>query len=105
MILLIIGTIAAIGSGVPLPLIGILFGQLIDGFNSAGCGTGGQPTNTTAFLSSVNDKVSKIAIIAAVNTLPKTLVDLYDSTFRSLAKKKKAMARALDDWEPVAEPE
>ncbi|KAJ1573605.1 hypothetical protein NDA11_007749 [Ustilago hordei] len=69
MILLIIGTIAAIGSGVPLPLIGILFGQLIDGFNSAGCGTGGQPTNTTAFLSSVNDKVSKIAIIAAVNFL------------------------------------
>ncbi|TKY86362.1 hypothetical protein EX895_004511 [Sporisorium graminicola] len=66
--LLVIGIIAAIGSGVPLPLIGILFGQLIDGFNSAGCNTGGgRPTNTSAFLSSVDDKVEKIAIIAAVN--------------------------------------
>ncbi|KAJ1020771.1 hypothetical protein NDA16_004162 [Ustilago loliicola] len=66
-LLLVVGIVAAIGSGVPLPLIGILFGQLIDGFNSAGCGTGGQPTDISAFLSSVNDKVSKIAIIAAVN--------------------------------------
>ena len=65
--LLVIGIIAAIGSGVPLPLIGILFGQLIDGFNSAGCGGSGRPTNTGAFLSSVDDKVEKIAIIAAVN--------------------------------------
>ncbi|CBQ72309.1 related to multidrug resistance protein 4 [Sporisorium reilianum SRZ2] len=66
--LLVIGIIAAIGSGVPLPLIGILFGQLIDGFNSAGCNTGGgRPSNTAAFLSSVDDKVEKIAIIAAVN--------------------------------------
>ena len=66
--LLVIGIIAAIGSGVPLPLIGILFGQLIDGFNSAGCsGTSRRPSNTQAFLSSVDDKVEKIAIIAAVN--------------------------------------
>lgn len=66
--LLVIGIIAAIGSGVPLPLIGILFGQLIDGFNSAGCNTGGgRPSNMAAFLSSVDDKVEKIAIIAAVN--------------------------------------
>ncbi|SPO26168.1 related to multidrug resistance protein 4 [Ustilago trichophora] len=65
--LLVIGIIAAIGSGVPLPLIGILFGQLIDGFNSAGCGGSGRPTNTSLFLSSVDDKVEKIAIIAAVN--------------------------------------
>ncbi|SNX84804.1 related to multidrug resistance protein 4 [Melanopsichium pennsylvanicum] len=66
-ILLVIGTIAAIGSGVPLPLIGILFGQLIDGFNSSGCGGSSAPTNKALFLSSVNDKVEKIAIIAAVN--------------------------------------
>lgn len=84
MILLIIGTIAAIGSGVPLPLIGILFGQLIDGFNSAGCGTGGQPTNTTAFLSSVNDKVSKIAIIAAVNFL---LIWTYTTCWSNLGER------------------
>lgn len=66
--LLVVGIIAAVGSGVPLPLIGILFGQLIDGFNSAGCDTGNsRPSNTSAFLSSVDDKVEKIAIIAAVN--------------------------------------
>ncbi|GAC95731.1 multidrug resistance protein [Pseudozyma hubeiensis SY62] len=66
--LLVVGIIAAIGSGVPLPLIGILFGQLIDGFNSTGCNTGsGRPSNPGAFISSVDDKVEKIAIIAAVN--------------------------------------
>lgn len=65
--LLVIGIIAAIGSGVPLPLIGILFGQLIDGFNSASCGSSSVPTDKNAFLSSVDDKVGKIAIIAAVN--------------------------------------
>ncbi|KAJ9475197.1 putative Alpha-factor-transporting ATPase (putative) [Pseudozyma hubeiensis] len=66
--LLVVGIIAAIGSGVPLPLIGILFGQLIDGFNSTGCNTGsGRPSNPGAFIASVDDKVEKIAIIAAVN--------------------------------------
>lgn len=65
--LLVIGIIAAIGSGVPLPLIGILFGQLIDGFNSSGCDGSSGPTDRGAFIASVNDKVEKIAIIAAVN--------------------------------------
>uniref|UniRef100_V5GRL9 Multidrug resistance protein n=2 Tax=Kalmanozyma brasiliensis (strain GHG001) TaxID=1365824 RepID=V5GRL9_KALBG len=65
--LLVIGIIAAIGSGVPLPLIGILFGQLIDGFNSSGCSGSSGPTDRGAFIASVDDKVEKIAIIAAVN--------------------------------------
>ena len=55
MALLVIGIIAAIGSGVPLPLIGILFGQLIDGFNSASCGSSSVPTDKAAFLSSVDE--------------------------------------------------
>lgn len=66
-ILLVVGIIAAIGSGVPLPLIGILFGQLIDGFNGASCDTSAAPANPGAFISSVDSKVKLIAIIAAVN--------------------------------------
>ncbi|PWZ02064.1 hypothetical protein BCV70DRAFT_221806 [Testicularia cyperi] len=83
-LLLIVGIIAAIGSGVPLPLIGILFGQLIDGFNSASCGGGGQPGDTTAFLASVNDKVSKIAIVAAVNFV---LIWTYTTCWSNLGER------------------
>ncbi|KAH3004512.1 hypothetical protein KXV73_000652, partial [Aspergillus fumigatus] len=35
---LLLGIISAVASGVPFPLIGILFGQLLDDFNAVTCG-------------------------------------------------------------------
>lgn len=36
-ILVVVGTIAAIAAGVPFPLVGIVFGQLVDNLNTATC--------------------------------------------------------------------
>ncbi|KAL9594383.1 MAG: hypothetical protein Q9219_007061 [cf. Caloplaca sp. 3 TL-2023] len=41
-VLLLIGTLAAIAAGIPFPLLGILFGQLVDDLNSASCGVSQQ---------------------------------------------------------------
>ena len=37
---MVLGTIAAIAAGVPFPLVGIVFGQLVDNLNTATCDTG-----------------------------------------------------------------
>lgn len=39
-LLVVVGTIAAIAAGVPFPLVGIIFGQLIDNLNTATCDSG-----------------------------------------------------------------
>lgn len=86
-ILLVCGVIAAIGSGVPLPLIGILFGQLIDGFNGISCGSDSEPTSPAqrdAFQSNVNDKVVKIVIVAAVNFC---LIWIYTSCWSTIGER------------------
>jgi ATP-binding cassette, subfamily B (MDR/TAP), member 1 len=59
--LLIVGFFAAIASGVPFPILGILFGELIDDINSASCATdaSADPTYQTA----VNDKVLTVTYI------------------------------------------
>ncbi|KAI0114772.1 putative ABC transporter [Daldinia grandis] len=54
--LLVIGTIASIASGIPFPLLGILFGQLLDDLNSATC-AGEQTTSPEDYQSDVNQKV------------------------------------------------
>ncbi|KAI1658292.1 putative ABC transporter [Daldinia decipiens] len=54
--LLVIGTIASIAAGIPFPLLGILFGQLLDDLNSATC-AGEQATSAEAYQSDVNQKV------------------------------------------------
>ena len=38
-LLIVLGVVFAIGAGVPFPLIGIVFGQLLDDINSASCST------------------------------------------------------------------
>ncbi|KAL5406685.1 hypothetical protein PMIN03_007657 [Paraphaeosphaeria minitans] len=54
--LVIVGAIAATAAGVPFPLVGIIFGQLIDDLNTATCD--GSDTNSTGDLqSSINSKV------------------------------------------------
>ncbi|KAL5453289.1 hypothetical protein PMIN06_005550 [Paraphaeosphaeria minitans] len=54
--LVVVGAIAATAAGVPFPLVGIIFGQLIDDLNTATCD--GSDTNSTGDLqSSINSKV------------------------------------------------
>ncbi|KAK0381750.1 ATPase, partial [Colletotrichum limetticola] len=62
--LVCVGTIAAIGSGVPFPLMGILFGQLIDDMNGATCADG--IGDVGAYQDAVNDKVIKLVWITCV---------------------------------------
>ena len=37
---LLVGTIAAIAAGVPLPVIGVMFGKMLNQFNQASCDAG-----------------------------------------------------------------
>ncbi|KAE9969971.1 hypothetical protein EG328_006533 [Venturia inaequalis] len=64
-LLIATGTICAAGAGVPFPLMGVLFGQIIDNFNSATCAV-----DTTAdpfqYESTINAKVIQTAYIGAI---------------------------------------
>ncbi|KAE8148005.1 P-loop containing nucleoside triphosphate hydrolase protein [Aspergillus avenaceus] len=52
--LLLVGFFSAIASGIPFPLLGIIFGQLIDDLNTESC----EPSPNTAFKSSYQDKIN-----------------------------------------------
>lgn len=58
---LITGVVAAIASGVPFPIMGIVFGQLVDNLNSASCGS--EAVDGESYQSQVNDKVLKVVYI------------------------------------------
>ncbi|KAI6360454.1 hypothetical protein MCOR25_006739 [Pyricularia grisea] len=63
-ILVLVGTISAIGAGTPTPLIGIVLGNLMDELNSASC-TSSVSSDPYAIESSVNSSVKLLVIIAA----------------------------------------
>ena len=61
---LLLGIVCALASGVPFPLIGILFGELLDDFNAVTCdapGTGGSGKDHQA---SINDTILIIVYLA-----------------------------------------
>ncbi|KAJ5295223.1 hypothetical protein N7508_010044 [Penicillium antarcticum] len=64
--LLITGLIFAIASGVPFPLLGIIFGQLIDDFNSESCTTktNYSPQVQAQYQSEVNSKILYVLYLA-----------------------------------------
>ncbi|QDS74376.1 hypothetical protein FKW77_005136 [Venturia effusa] len=64
-LLIATGTVCAAGAGVPFPLMGVLFGQIIDNFNSATCAvdTAADPFQ---YESSINAKVIQTAYIGAI---------------------------------------
>ncbi|KAG4417152.1 hypothetical protein IFR04_009721 [Cadophora malorum] len=69
-LLIICGTLSAIGAGIPFPLMGVLFGQLIDNFNSATCAA--ESDSSTAvdpfqYESTINNKVIQTAWIGAIS--------------------------------------
>lgn len=48
----------------PFPLIGIIFGQLLDNLNSATCAAGDAATDAAQYQAAVNDKVLKVFYLA-----------------------------------------
>ncbi|OJD28774.1 abc multidrug transporter [Diplodia corticola] len=61
---LLLGIVAAIASGVPFPLIGILFGQLLDDFNGATCNEQDDSESGAGYQSSINSKILIIVYLA-----------------------------------------
>ena len=59
--MLLCGVLAAIASGVPFPLLGILFGQLVDDLNSSTCDAG--IGDGAAYQAAVNDKILTVVYI------------------------------------------
>ncbi|ETI25547.1 hypothetical protein G647_02320 [Cladophialophora carrionii CBS 160.54] len=62
--MLLLAILSAIASGIPFPLIGILFGQLIDDFNSATCDSPDTSSARAQHQHSVNDKILLILYLA-----------------------------------------
>ncbi|KAG5927849.1 hypothetical protein E4U42_001691 [Claviceps africana] len=66
--LIITGLISACASGVPFPLLGIIFGQLIDDFNDQTCQAAAtthvDPARQAAYQSAVNDKLLSLVYLA-----------------------------------------
>ncbi|EEP76498.1 hypothetical protein UREG_01347 [Uncinocarpus reesii 1704] len=60
-LLLFLGVVAALGSGVSFPLLGILFGEVVDDLNSATCST--DIADLSAFQSGVNAQVLKVVYV------------------------------------------
>ncbi|KAH6647225.1 ABC multidrug transporter [Truncatella angustata] len=62
-LLLLVGIFSSIAAGVPFPLIGIVFGQLLDNLNSATCANE-SATDASDYQSSVNSKVLLVVYLA-----------------------------------------
>ena len=61
--LLVVGLISSIAAGVPFPLMGIVFGQLVDDLNSATCSAETQVTDPDLYQSQINEKVKLVVYI------------------------------------------
>ncbi|CAN8101243.1 unnamed protein product [Discula destructiva] len=61
--LLVVGIIASIGAGIPFPLLGILFGELVDQLNSTGCSS----SESGSVQSAVNEKVLDVIWVTIAN--------------------------------------
>lgn len=80
---LLVGTIAAIAAGVPLPVIGVMFGKMLNQFNQASCDAG-MPHDTSHFLELVAEHVILIVAVAAANF---ALVWIYTSCWSALGER------------------
>ncbi|WYZ42448.1 hypothetical protein EsH8_VI_000147 [Colletotrichum jinshuiense] len=64
-ILIIFGTITAIAAGVPFPLMGIIFGELVDNMNAATCAAEDN-VDAFAYESAINQKVIQTTYVGAI---------------------------------------
>ncbi|KAF8536499.1 multidrug resistance protein 1 [Trichophaea hybrida] len=67
--LIILGTITAAGAGVPYPLLGILFGELVDNLNSTSTSCGPNSHHSSLLQSAVNNKVIFVLYVTIANFL------------------------------------
>lgn len=65
LVLLFTGLLSAIAAGVPFPLLGIIFGQLVDDLNDATCSANGEETAASGahYQSAVDSKVLQVVYI------------------------------------------
>lgn len=63
-LLVCVGVIAAIAAGVPFPLVGIIFGQLVDNLNTATCDNEQAAASDGDLQSSINSKVLLLIYLA-----------------------------------------
>ncbi len=63
-LLLSSGIICAIASGIPFPLIGIFFGQLLNDFNAVTCESSVDPSSENDYQGSIDDKILMIVYLA-----------------------------------------
>lgn len=61
---LLMGIISAIASGIPFPLIGIVFGQLLDDFNAVTCDSPETSDSGPEYQNSINSKILLIVYLA-----------------------------------------
>lgn len=63
--MLVIGTITSIGAGIPFPILGILFGELVDELNGATCAAEGTTGSESSedYLAAINQKI--LLVVAA----------------------------------------
>lgn len=66
--LLVGGTLAAVAAGVPFPVLGVLFGELVDDLNGAACDAS-QDVDTSTIQSGVDQKVLLVVYITIANFL------------------------------------
>lgn len=86
LVVLVLGVVAAAASGVPFPLLGILFGQLIDDLNSSSCDA--DYGNAETYQAAVNDKVLKVVYIGiAYFVLVYVCVGCWNLTGERLAQR------------------
>ncbi|KAJ5171412.1 ABC transporter integral membrane type 1 [Penicillium coprophilum] len=71
---LFVGLVSAIGSGVPFPIIGIIFGQLIDDFNAVSCE---ESANSSGDSTDQSDMNSKILLIVYLGIAQFVLIYLH----------------------------
>ncbi|PHH60921.1 hypothetical protein CDD81_1032 [Ophiocordyceps australis] len=64
--LIVVGTLVAIAAGVPFPLMGVLFGQLVDDMNGVTCAVDTGQEAASSFQSAITDKIVKTVVIAGI---------------------------------------
>ena len=84
---LCVGFLAAIAAGVPFPLIGIIFGQLVDDFNTATCREDGATNASSATQSSINDKILLMVYIFIAS-----IVLIYNELFKHFRQRRLFLA-------------
>ena len=65
--LLVVGILAATAAGAPFPILGILFGQLVDDINSRGCNAAPTPEQNSRLDSAITQKVLLIIYLSIFN--------------------------------------